>query len=172
MCARPLIINSFDGMRFNSSSQITHICLTLSSGALERELQMFLACCLMEERQQPVQAVTKRPFVIFLAWLGSRIVLKVLIFTIVKLISQSELVRVYSMLCGVRKKQMKKKLQTGRRHRKKEECISRFSWVVCKHRQNSFWHFPSGYFHRLDLLQDRKDTCWINIVFCVRDRWP
>lgn len=56
----------FDGMWFNSSSQITHICLTLSSGTPERELQMFLARCLHgREHSKPVQAVTERPFVIF-----------------------------------------------------------------------------------------------------------
>lgn len=70
-------------MRFNSSSQITHICLTLSSGTPERELQMFLARCLHgREHSKPVQAVTERPFVILFFWpdLGAGLLCKVLIF--------------------------------------------------------------------------------------------
>ncbi len=79
----------FDGMRFNSSSQITHICLTLSSGALEREsFRCFWPAVFMEESTANQSKLWPRGHLSsFWPDLGAGSFCKVLIFTIVKLIS-------------------------------------------------------------------------------------
>lgn len=41
--SRPSDNKQFDSVRFNSSSQIAHICLSLSKGTLKRQLKIFLA---------------------------------------------------------------------------------------------------------------------------------
>lgn len=63
--SRPSDNKQFDSVRFNSSSQIAHICLRLSKGTLKRQPQIFLAHCLCAraygERVHQIQPGPERP---------------------------------------------------------------------------------------------------------------